>query len=243
MRAEACGLDIARVHGTGPDGLVIERDVLAAEASSRAVGQVQRAGAPAADAYYVEVDMQQCMQMRTLLREAELPVAFSDLLVCCAAKALARFPALNAALGEDGALEQRPINIGLLVALEEDAPAVVIPQADRMCLADISDRVHALVQRAADGSLDDEDRQGDTFTIANAGILGVDGFVTTSRNAALCAGRIKWRAVVVEGGAIEARPTMWLSLTCDPRVVSGTIPARFLATVKTMLESPALLLA
>jgi pyruvate dehydrogenase E2 component (dihydrolipoamide acetyltransferase) len=75
------------------------------------------------------------------------------------------------------------------------------------------------------------------------GMLGVESFtpiINWPECAILGVGRIAERAVVRDG-QIVARPTMWLSLTFDHRIVDGAPAARFLARIRQLLESPYLL--
>jgi pyruvate dehydrogenase E2 component (dihydrolipoamide acetyltransferase) len=100
-----------------------------------------------------------------------------------------------------------------------------------------------LAGKARDGSLSHTEVTGGTFTITNLGTYGVEAFtpiINYPECAILGVGRIADRAVVRDG-EIVIRPTMWLSLTFDHRIVDGAPAAQFLARVQNLLESPYLL--
>jgi len=168
----------------------------------------------------------------------------TDLLVTVVARALARFPHLNASPAEGGALEHDEINIGLAVATERGLLVPVIHAADKLGLPAVVEERRALLARTRDGRATPGDLGGSTFTISNLGMFGVDQFIPVlnlDEALLLAVGRIREK-VVVDDGRIVARPIMALTLACDHRVVDGAAAAEFLREVAAILEQPVALL-
>jgi pyruvate dehydrogenase E2 component (dihydrolipoamide acetyltransferase) len=137
------------------------------------------------------------------------------------------------------------INIGIAVATEDGLVVPVVHDADRLTLAQISERRRAIAEAARAGRLRPEDVQGGSFTISNLGMYGVDAFqaiVNAPQAAILAVGRTTERPWVVDG-AVVARPVMTLSLSFDHRVVDGARGAEFLDTLASLIEEPAGLVA
>jgi len=120
----------------------------------------------------------------------------------------------------------------------------VIRGCERLSVAELAAARGDLVGRARSGKLRQDDLEGGTFTISNLGMYGVEQFVAVlnpPQAAILAVGAVEERAVV-DDGAIDVRPAMTLTLTCDHRAVDGATAAEFLRTVKTLLEEPGLAL-
>jgi pyruvate dehydrogenase E2 component (dihydrolipoamide acetyltransferase) len=195
-----------------------------------------------------EVDMGEAARMRGQVsaeweKDGKLKLTYTDIIVKAVAKALREHPRLNSTLVEGEIHERGDVNVGVAVALGEGLIVPVVRSADRLPLAGISETLRALVERARTGVATAEDLTGGTFTVTNMGVMDVDVFtpiINLPECAILGVGRIADRAVVREG-AIVVRPTMWLSLTFDHRIVDGAPAARFLNRVKTLLENSYLL--
>jgi len=168
-----------------------------------------------------------------------LTLSYLDLLVQAVAGMLPKHPVVNATLTEEGIVLHEEIHVGFAVAVEGGLLVPVIRHADRKTLADIArDRVE-LSERCQQGTIGLDELEGGTFTITNLGSFGADAFtpiVNPPQVAILGVGRIAERPVAVNG-RVEIRPTAWLSLTFDHRIVDGAPAARFLEEVATVLET------
>jgi pyruvate dehydrogenase E2 component (dihydrolipoamide acetyltransferase) len=170
-------------------------------------------------------------------------VSYTEVIVKAVARALREHPYLNSSLGDDGIRLHADVNVGVGVAVDDGLIVPVIRQADQKSLLEIAAAIRGLSDRARKGQLTRDDVGGGTFTISNMGMLGVESFtpiVNWPECAILGVGRVAERAVVRDG-QIVARPTLWLSLTFDHRIVDGAPAARFLSRVRQLLESPYLL--
>lgn len=275
MVAEEKGIDIASLKGTGPDGLIIERDVLNAKPAPKAAPAVQAAvAAPAAEEletviplkgmrkiiaermhqslhdlaqanHRMEVDMTQCVAMREQLKAAGVKVSYNDMVIRCVAKALTEFPMMNSSMTDTAIIQKHYVNVGMAVATDTGLLVPVIKGTDKMSLTQISEAAKDLGKRTKEGGLNPDELTGGTFTVTNLGMFGVDSFtavINAPEAGILAVGQMKKKAVVLDDDSIVVRPMMWLSLTYDHRIVDGAPAAQFLKRVKTLLETPALLL-
>jgi pyruvate dehydrogenase E2 component (dihydrolipoamide acetyltransferase) len=167
-------------------------------------------------------------------------LTYTDLLVELVAELLAEHPLLNATLTEQGIVCVPAVHMGVAVALEDGLIVPVIRDAGGRSLAEIArDRVD-LAAKAQAGTLTLDEVEGGTFTISNLGSFGADAFtpiVNPPQCAILGVGRIVDKPVAV-AGSVEVRPTLWLSLTFDHRIVDGAPAARFLQQLGDRLGAP-----
>lgn len=188
-----------------------------------------------------EANASQLVQWREKAQaRANAKLTYTDLLVKLVATALRKHPRVNASWIDDNIVANAEINVGLAVAVEEGLLVPVVPQADRLGLAEIAARRTEVVTRAQAGKLTPADLSGGTFTISNLGMYGIDAFnaiVNPPQAAILAVGRIADRVVPVNGQpAVQAMTT--LTLSCDHRVVDGARAAQFLQTLVGYIEDP-----
>jgi pyruvate dehydrogenase E2 component (dihydrolipoamide acetyltransferase) len=192
----------------------------------------------------VDVDMTRATEARdrlnrTLEREG-IKLSFNDILLKAVAEALARHPDCNAHWGGDHILRFSRVHLGVAVAIDDGLITPVIRDAHRKGMARISSEVRELAGRARDKKLKPEEYTGATFSVSNLGMLGIESFtavINPPEAAILAVGATEERAVV-EDGQVVVRPRMRMTLSCDHRVIDGAQGARFLATLKQILEEP-----
>jgi pyruvate dehydrogenase E2 component (dihydrolipoyllysine-residue acetyltransferase) len=243
--AEAAGLDLDAVAGSGPNGAVLAADVEAVrDVPAAHVGAVWQRMAERMGRAWQEVPqfvLARDVDASALQAGRAEGVTVTDLLVKHCAGALVRHPRLTMSW-RDGDLVPGPgVNVGIAVATEEALVVPVVHGADRLSLADISARRREIVAAARAGTLRPEDVQGGVFTISNLGMYGVDAFqaiVNAPQAAILAVGRIAERPVAVHG-ALTVRPVLTLTVSFDHRVVDGARGAEFLDTLAALVEAPA----
>jgi pyruvate dehydrogenase E2 component (dihydrolipoamide acetyltransferase) len=161
-------------------------------------------------------------------------------------KALRQHPALNANVDDpnDEILIKEVINLGCAVDTDHGLMVPVIDRADTRSVVEFADLIAEIASSCKNRSIDRDRLSGGTFTISNVGSYG-GRFATPIINypevAILAAGR-SFEKVLVSEGRIYAGMSLPLSLSCDHRVVDGAEGARFLSTLKGLLEDPELLL-
>ncbi|HET7598722.1 MAG TPA: dihydrolipoamide acetyltransferase family protein [Gemmatimonadales bacterium] len=190
----------------------------------------------------VEADMERVAEARAALLEAmpEVKVSLNDILIKAAAAALRLHPECNAWWQEDRIRIWHDVHIGMAVAIEDGLITPVIRHADRKTVREIAAEARDLAGRARERRLGPEEYTGATFSVSNLGMLDIDEFtavINPPEAGILAVGRMAERAVV-HGGAVHARRRMRLTMSCDHRVIDGATGARFLRTLKGMLENP-----
>lgn len=241
--AEAVGIDLHAIAGSGPNGAVVAADVEAAQGVPVAeLGAVWQRMAERMARAWLEVPqfvLTRDVDARALRAGRADGVTVTDLLVKHCAEALVRHPRLTMSW-HDGDLVPGPgINVGIAIATDEALVVPVVHGADRLSLAEISGRRQEIVAAARAGTLRLEDMQGGTFTISNLGMYGVDSFqaiVNAPQAAILAVGRIVERPAAVDG-ALAVRPVLTLTATFDHRVVDGARGAEFLDTLAALVET------
>ena len=204
MTAEQKGVDIAAIAGTGPDGLIIERDVLAAKPAPAAAQAPVKAEAPAGERetviplkgmrkiiaermhqslhdlaqanHRMEVDMSECVRMREQLKALGVKVSYNDMVIRCTAKALTEFPMMNSSMTDTAIIQKHYVNVGMAVATDTGLLVPVIRDADKMTLTQIGEAARDLGKRTKEGGLNPDELTGGTFTVTTLGMFGVDSF-------------------------------------------------------------------
>ena len=197
----------------------------------------------------VEVDATGLVGIRqqvsaAIQRRQGVDVTVTDLLVKAVAVALKEHPEANAAWMGSGYQLNQGVNLGVAVAMQEGLVVPVIQGAERLSLGEVAKRRSVLVERARKGELTLPELEGGSFTLSNLGMFGIDMFqaiVNPPQAAILAVGRIKDRVVAVDGQA-AVRPTMFVTLSSDHRIMDGAMAAKFLARVVQLLEDPVELL-
>lgn len=193
----------------------------------------------AAPAFHLvrEVDMSRAITPGT----RPVGATVTDVIVAACAAALVRHPALNAHYADETVTVFRRVHLGLAVATPAGLIVPVIHDADELSLAGLAKRRLDLVERARDGRLRMEDVDGGTFTVSNLGMFDIDRFdaiLNVPQVAILAVGGTRERFVRV-GDRGEWRPVAELTLTCDHRAVDGAEAARFLDTLRHVLQDGA----
>jgi pyruvate dehydrogenase E2 component (dihydrolipoamide acetyltransferase) len=262
------GVELSSLRGTGPEGRIVAEDVeRAAAAPAPALPRVAEAEAEVvpltslrrtiarrmteawqAPAFQISMsaDMTRALAIRArLVERGDTPKpTVSDLLTKVAAAALMRHREVNALFEGDAVRLVPTANIAIAVATERGLVVPVIRGCERLTIPEIAAARADLVDRARSGKLQQADLEGGSFTISNLGMYGVEQFVAVLNppQAAILAVGAAQETPVARAGAVEIRPLMTMTLTCDHRSIDGATAADFLRTVKTFLEEPGLAL-
>ncbi len=193
--------------------------------------------------YYVtvEIDMDAAVALREqLVRGEDTKVSFNDLVLKACAKALTRFPMVNASWGGDKIVTHEEVHVGVAVTLPDGLITPVVRHADRKTVLGISQEVKDLAARARGKKLRPEEYTGSTFTVSNLGMYDVTEFtaiINPPESAILAVGAVR-KVPVVEGDAIKAGHRMKVTLSSDHRIVDGVMAAEFLGEIRRLLENP-----
>lgn len=189
----------------------------------------------------VEINMDKAIQMRKRVNEvAPTKISFNDFVIKAASVALRQHPAVNASWLGDKIRYNNDVNMGVAVAVSEGLLVPVVRYADMKTLSQINTEVKTLAGKAKERKLKPEEMQGNTFTISNLGMFGIEEFtaiINPPDSCILAVGTIVQKPVVKDG-EIAVGNMMKVTLSCDHRVVDGATGAQFLQTFKDMLEDP-----
>jgi pyruvate dehydrogenase E2 component (dihydrolipoamide acetyltransferase) len=194
----------------------------------------------------MSIDMDAAVAARTKLNaDGKTKISFNDMLLKATAMALKQHPKVNSSWMGDFIRYNHHINIGVAVAVEDGLLVPVVRNADSLSFGQIGLKVKDFAQKAKDKKLQPSDWEGNTFTISNLGMYGIDEFtaiINPPDSCILAVGGIS-QVPVVKNGAIVPGNIMKVTLSCDHRVVDGATGSAFLQTLKSLLEEPLRMLA
>ncbi|MCA6074854.1 pyruvate dehydrogenase complex dihydrolipoamide acetyltransferase [Fulvivirga sedimenti] len=189
----------------------------------------------------MEINMDKAVEARKSMNEyAPVKISFNDMVIKAVAAALRQHPDVNSSWLGDKIRYNQHIHIGVAVAVDEGLLVPVIRFADNKSLSHISAEVKQLAEKAHSKKLQPSDWEGNTFTISNLGMFGIEEFTAIINPPDACilaVGGIKQTAVVKDGALVPGN-VMKVTLSCDHRVVDGAKGAAFLKTLKGLLEDP-----
>lgn len=188
-----------------------------------------------------QADMTAVETVKRRFGEQGIHVTFTDILLKLIGQALIECPAVNAALLEGKQIVQYgSANIGVAVGTDHGLYVPVIRDVQDKSIPAISAELKDCVKNIREGNILPEYFSGGTFSVSNLGMFGIDVMtpITNAPEAAiLCLGAVRKQYVIVEDQPV-IRPMIWLSLTLDHAVMDGMDGAKFLQTVKRMIEEP-----
>ncbi|MCP4833971.1 MAG: 2-oxo acid dehydrogenase subunit E2 [Phycisphaera sp.] len=197
--------------------------------------------------------MDEILELRSSLNEklaAEgVKLSVNDFIVRASALAMAEHPFFNASWAGDRILVHQRVNIGVAVSLSEERGGglvvATIRDANLKSLRMISAETKALALKARERGLSTEEMSDATFTISNLGMFGVDDFtaIINPPNSAILACGAAIEKPVVRDHQLAVGWEMAANLSLDHRVIDGAMAARYLSTLKSMIEEPMRLLA
>lgn len=195
----------------------------------------------------IEIDMDNAIAARGGINEITAPVkvSFNDMVVKACATALKKHPMCNASWRGDKIIVNHHVHIGVAMAVEDGLVVPVIRFADNKSMSQISTEVKDFSGKAKSKKLTPADMSGNTFTVSNLGMFGIDQFtsvINTPDACILSVGAIK-QVPVVKNNQIVPGNIMKVTLACDHRVVDGAVGAAFLQTLKKYIENPVTMLA
>ncbi|MFF4228209.1 2-oxoglutarate dehydrogenase, E2 component, dihydrolipoamide succinyltransferase [Streptomyces sp. NPDC001820] len=199
----------------------------------------------------VEVDITKLMKLRAKAKDAfaareGVKLSPMPFFVKAAAQALKAHPVINARINEDeGTITYFDSeNIGIAVDSEKGLMTPVIKGAGDLNLAGIAKRTAELAGAVRSSKITPDDLAGATFTVSNTGSRGAlfDTIIVPPNQAAILGiGATVKRPVVINhpelGETIAIRDMTYVALSYDHRLVDGADAARYLTTVKEILEA------
>ena len=227
-RAEELGIDYRTVSGSGPMGMVVERDILNAEPASKAAADTASAASARMERgehqipvsgmrriiaqrmldslntlaqanHRLTVDMTAAVALREQFKAADIKVSYNDIVIRCVAKALTEFPMMNATMDEKFITTRDYVNIGMAVATDTGLLVPVIRDADLKSLPEIAKESKDLAARTKENKLSPDELTGGTFTISNLGMFDIESFTAVIN---------KPEAGILAVGKMEKKPVV-----------------------------------
>lgn len=265
--AEEKGINLSMVSGSGDGGRIIKIDVEnynvggttstfvgVEKYTEEPVSQMRKSIARrlgeskfSAPHFYLtlDIDMDNAIAARKSIKEiVGSKISFNDMVIKATAVALKKHPKVNSSWLGDKIRYNEHVNIGVAVAVEDGLLVPVVRFADGKTLTQISGEVRDYAGRAKEKKLQPEDWEGNTFTISNLGMFGIEEFTAIINPPDACilaVGGIKQVPVVKEGQVVPGN-VMRVTLSCDHRVVDGVTGSEFLQTFKGLMENPVIML-
>jgi len=193
--------------------------------------------------YDVEALLELRQQVNALLDERE-KISVNDFIVKAAALTLRQFPNLNASLNGDQVTRHGHINVSIAVAVEGGLLTVVVKDADRKPLRQISMEAREMAGRVREGKIRSDDVEGSTFSTSNLGMFDVEDFVAVINppEAAILAIGAAKEVPVIKNGEIKIGKRMKATISIDHRVSDGAEAARYMQMLGRYIEEPLSLL-
>lgn len=261
------GIALENIQGSGEQGRIIKRDleqsaVASSPKSIPVFGEINRGDEEvvlsqmrktiarrlaeskfSAPHFYLttEIDMDQCVEARNQLNAvSEFKISYNDIIVKACALALRQNPGVNVSWMGDKMIYHNDIHIGVAVAIEDGLVVPVIRNTDLKTLTQLKLEIGDKANRAKEKKLSLDEMQGNTFTISNLGMYDIEHFTAIINPPDACIlaiGSIQQKPAV-KNNAVVVSNRMRVTLSCDHRAVDGATGAKFLQSLKGLLENP-----
>jgi len=261
------GIDLNLIQGTGENGRIVKRDldqsnlkkveeIVQVDKSvlQQPLSQMRKTIANrlseskfSAPHFYLttKINVDSLIELRkNLINNLETKISFNDIIIKAVAFSLSKHRNINVSWGKDTIVKNKDINIGVAIAVDEGLVVPVIKNTDQHNILDISNKIKDFVNRANSKKLSIDELNGNTFTVSNLGMFGIDEFTAIINPPDACilaVGSIQ-KTPVVKDDKIVVGNVMKVTLSSDHRIVDGAQGAQFLKTLKTMLENPLLMI-
>src|SRR3954466_4269443 len=262
--AAAHGVDLDKVHGTGPSGRISKADVLSySENGAPTADATLLKGASAMLARYMDESraIPTATSFRTItvsvldgrrkqLKEAGHRVSFTHLIAHAIARAAPeRMPVMAPHFAElDGkphVVDDGGVNLGIAVDVEKKGGGrtlmvPVIRDAGRLTFPQFLDAFNDLIAKARDNKLTADDLQGANLSLTNPGGIGTIASVPRLMNGQgtiVATGAIGYPpGLGTIGATIGAEKVMTMTSTYDHRIIQGAESGQFLQEVEAYLQ-------
>jgi len=190
-------------------------------------------------------DLTRAVEMRAAMLELgdEFKVSINDILLKAVATALAQHPEVNAHWLGDRIRQHHRVHLGMAVATNDGLIVPVIFDADQKRLSEISRETKELARLARERRLKPEQYTGSTFSVSNLGMMQIEQFtaiINPPEVGILAVGAAEDVPIVVDG-ELKTHKRLRVTMSCDHRAVDGAVGARFLVTLRRLIENPLML--
>lgn len=196
---------------------------------------------------FIDVNMEKILHLRKSILEAfekkfTVRLSINDLLIKAVGLAIREYPLFNASVKGNEIHIHPEINVGLAIALDDGLIVPAILQADKLGLGAIAQQRADLVSRARQGKLSASEIERGTFTISSLATYDITFFtaiINPPQSGILSVGRMQDQLFLVKG-EVKVRKVSTFGLSADHRIIDGAVAAKFLQTLKKIIENPTL---
>lgn len=197
--------------------------------------------------YYLrrEVELDSLLKLRSkvnsFLAKKGKKVSINDFVISAVAKALELVPQANTVWAAGNVLQLKSCDVAVAVSIDDGLITPVIKDANKKSLAQISNEMKDLAERARQRKLQPTEYIGGTITVSNLGMFGIENFdaiINPPHASILAVGTGKRKPVVGPSDEIEIKTLMSLTLSVDHRIIDGALGAQLLGTIVDLLENP-----
>lgn len=195
----------------------------------------------------IEIDASPLIDLRAALNKSAnelIKLTVNDFILKASTEALRRVPRVNCSWNGDTIQQYGAVNLAFGVAIDDGLVTPVIRNAHTKSLRQISVEAKALVEKARNKKLSPNEMSSHTFTVTNLGMFGINSFfgiINPPDAGILSVGATIKKPIVDMHGNITIGHRMNIGFSGDHRVVDGATGAAFLAALKEIIETPALM--
>lgn len=264
--AEQNNVNISKINGTGSYSRIIKDDIInfiqnnqVKETTSineiQSIQQISTMRRVIAERltyskqniphFYIsaEIDASNISNIRKSINEnSQTKVSINDIIVKCISKSIFDYPAINRIWQDENIIKFNSVDISIAVSIEGGLITPVLKNSEVKTLSEISSEIKNLIQKAKDGKLRLEEITGGAITISNLGMYGTENFqaiINPPQSSIIAVSAIKQKPIVKNDQIISCN-MLNINLSCDHRVIDGTIAAEFINIVKKYMENPIL---
>ncbi|XP_030076489.1 dihydrolipoyllysine-residue acetyltransferase component of pyruvate dehydrogenase complex, mitochondrial [Microcaecilia unicolor] len=202
--------------------------------------------------YYLSIDinMGEILHLRKELNEVvkseNIKLSVNDFIIKASALACLKVPEANSSWMDTIIRRNHVVDVNVAVSTPAGLITPIVFNAHIKGLISISKDVTSLATKARDGKLQPHEFQGGTFTVSNLGMFGVKNFsaiINPPQACILAVGSSENRLVPADNEkGFDVASVMSVTLSCDHRVVDGSVGAQWLVEFKKFLEKPTTML-
>jgi len=257
--ADKLGVDLSKVKGSGPDGTITRKDILEARGKladkqgmmeeTVIMPDYQKSVMKTVIASHREIppvhftsfiDMEKVLEFREkILRQEKIKIIFDAFFIFACSRAIKVFPEMQHYILEGTLRKRDQISIAFAVSSDRKLYLPVIRDCDRKSIMEIALQTNDIINRINEGKLLGDDVTSGCFLVSNLGMYPVeffDAMIYPGHSGALAIGSISKKPVVV-GDSIVIKNICNITLSCDHRIINGSVAVSFLKNVKDIIEN------
>jgi pyruvate dehydrogenase E2 component (dihydrolipoamide acetyltransferase) len=167
-------------------------------------------------------------------------LSVNDFVIRAVALAMRKVPDVNVSFIGNAIRHWHDIDVAVAVATDGGLITPIIRKADQKGLAEISNEMKDLANRAKQNKLQLHEFQGGGFSISNLGMFGIKDFtaIINPPQSCILAVGVGEKRPIVKDGALAIATMMSCTMSTDHRTVDGALGAVYITAFKALIEDP-----